>query len=175
MSGRRWSFTDAALAVSVVLALGLGGLLLHLSARASGAEATYAQAKRDYEAMLKLRAKYRELEARRQRMPQGPQVKPDSAPEFLSQKAVEAGLSNPRIVTETPVQSPQWREQPWTLIVDGGSGGTVARRGFIRFLDLVESQSPSFKSKSITLRFAVERVPEDLTRASVTFSHFERR
>lgn len=175
MSGRRWSFTDAALAVSVVLAAGLGGLLLHLSAKASGADRTYAQAVRDYKDMLKLRERYRDLEARKQRMPTGDQVKPDSAPEFLSQKATEAGLSNPRIVTETPVQSPQWRELPWTLAVDGGSSGIVSRRSFIRFLDLVESQSPSFKSRSISLRFAVERAPEDLKQATVTFSHFERR
>jgi len=175
MSGRRWSLTDAALAAAVVLAAGLGGLLLHLNSKSLGAERTYAQAVRDYQDMLKLRERYRDLEARKQRMPTGPQVNPGTAPEFLSLKATEAGLSNPRIVTETPVQSPQWRELPWTLAVDGGAGGTVSRRSFIRFMDLVESQSPSFKSRSISIRFAVEKAPEDLKQATVTFSHFERR
>ena len=175
MSGRRWSFTDGALAVSIVLAVGLGGLLLHLNSRAVGAQRTYAQSIRDFKDMLKLRERYRDLERQKNRMPTGTPMKADSAPEFLSQKAGEAGLTNPKIVTETPVQSPGWRELPWTLAVDGGSAGTVSRRSFIRFLDLVESQSPSFKSRSISLRFAGDKAPEDLKQAAVTFSHFERR
>ena len=174
MSPRRWTFTGWALAVSAALGVGLLGLILHLQGRVGAARAEYALAKSGKETLETWRLRYRELEDRKRRMPPQSTGPSGSWLEFLAQKASEAGLPTPSFATELPVKGGPWKESPFTVTIDAGSGGSLSRKSFVRFLDLVETQRPGFKSKNLGLRFAVERAPEDLTRANVTFSHFEK-
>jgi hypothetical protein len=130
------------------------------------------KAKVDYDNLIKLRTQYRELEARINRLPPATEAGSQSPQLFLAQKAKEAGLPEPVIQSETPSRGPL-KEQAYTVSLSGGSGTTVSRRQFVRFLELVESQRPSFKSKSITFKFAA-KTPDDFERVSATFSQFER-
>jgi hypothetical protein len=171
MKPRGWTFTGWAIAISGALGVLLIALIFHLNSKAADQKIRHEQARRDYETVIKLRLKYRELEARRLKMP------PDSGavqswPDFLAQKATEAGLPQPTIVPEAASRGPL-KEKAFTVSLDGGASSAVSRRQFIRFLDLVESQRPGFKTKSIQLKSSTT-TPEDFQRASATFSHFER-
>jgi hypothetical protein len=112
---------------------------------------------------------YRELEVRKSKMP--PDQGGESWPVFLSQKASEAGLPPVNIVPELPGKG-LLKESSFTVSLDGGTQSVVQRRQFVKFLDLVETQRPGFKSKNIILKFSATQ-PDDFTRAVATFSHFE--
>lgn len=171
MKAPGWTFTGWALAISGALGVLLLALIIHLNSLAGSRQARYDEAKKGYELVNKLRLKYRELEARALKMPvdQGPTL---SWPTFLAQKATEAGLPTPVIVPEVPGRGPL-KENAFTVSLDGGANATVSRRQFIRFLDLVESQRPGFKSKHISFKFS-PNATDEFQRASATFSHFER-
>ncbi|HZL72260.1 MAG TPA: hypothetical protein VFC86_07360 [Planctomycetota bacterium] len=171
MKPRGWTFTGGAIAVSGALGALLLVLILHLDARAAGLEKRYDQARTDYELLVKLRLKYRELEARQLRMPPD-QGTPVSWPTFLAQKAQEAGLPTPTIVPETPSRG-ALKESAFTVTLGGAASSAIPRRAFVKFLDLVESQRPGFKSKNIQFKFS-SAAPDDFQSASATFSHFER-
>lgn len=171
MKAGKWTFTGWALAVSAAVGALLFGLILHLDARAEDHRVRRIQAKKDYDKLNELRKTYRELEVRISRLP--PMTDESTSPQlFLAQKAKEAGLPEPQIMSEAPSRGPL-KEQAYTVSLSGGAGTTVSRRQFVRFLELVETQRPGFKSKSITFKFA-PRATEDFERVSATFSHFER-
>jgi hypothetical protein len=172
MRARTWTFTGWLLAGSITAGLVLLALILHLNDRSGKHLERRLQAKKDYDTLIKLRTQYRELEARINRLPPATEAGSQSPQLFLAQKAKEAGLPEPVIQSETPSRGPL-KEQAYTVSLSGGSTTTVSRRQFVRFLELVESQRPSFKSKSITFKFAA-KTPEDFERVSATFSHFER-
>ena len=171
MKGRGWTFTGGAIAVSGGLGALLLVLILHLDGRAAGLEKRYDQARTDYELIIKLRLKYRELEVRVARMPPDQGI-PVSWPTFLAQKAQEAGLPTPTIVPESPSRG-ALKESAFTVSLDGGTAAAISRRAFVKFLDLVESQRPGFKSKAIQFKFSPSAT-DDFRSASATFSHFER-
>jgi len=166
-----WTFTGGALLVSAGLGVLLIGFIIHLNSRAADQKKRFEIASADYETVKKLRLKYRELKARELTTP--PETGPtQSWPTFLAQKAMDAGLPTPVIVPEMPSRGPL-KESAFTVSLDGGANGTVSRKQFVKFMDLVESQRPGFKSKTISFKFSTA-TPDDFHRASATFSHFER-
>lgn len=171
MKARGWSFTAWALAISATLGFLLVGLILHLDARAKSQQEMLTRAKKDYELLITLRLKYREQEIRKARMPVTSGQDNQSWQVFLAQKATEAGLPQP-IISEEPARG-TLKENAFTVSMNATGGAVVSRRNFVRFLDLVESQRPSFKSKTVIFKFSAT-VPEEFQSASATFSHFER-
>ncbi|HKS16738.1 MAG TPA: hypothetical protein VJU16_05460, partial [Planctomycetota bacterium] len=111
-------------------------------------------------------------EIRKSKMPPDQGQAAQSWPVFLTQKASEAGLPPVNIAPELTSKS-ALKETSFTVSIDGGSQSVIQRRQFIRFLDLVETQRPGFKSKTINLKFSTTQ-PDDLSNAKATFSHFER-
>lgn len=172
MRPRGWTFTGWAFSGSAGLGALLLALILHLDRRARDLEERHATAERDYKTLIQLRLRYRELEIRKSKMPPDTGQAPQSWPVFLEQKADEAGLPKPVIMPELQGRG-ALKESAFTVSLDAPTGTAVSRRQFVKFLDLVETQRPGFKSKSITLKFSTPQ-PEDLSRASTTFSHFER-
>ena len=173
MTTRGLSFTGWALAISGTLGALLLGLILHLQSRAEDQRERLETSKKDFELAKQMRTRYRELETRLSKMPPEGDKAPQSWQVFLAQQASAAGLPTPVIVPELQVKVGTMKEHPFTVSLDAGAGGTVNRRAFVRFLDLVESQRPGFKSKSISFKFAAAS-PEEFSRATATFSHFER-
>jgi hypothetical protein len=171
MKPRGWSFTAWALAISGTLGFLLAGLILHLDARAKNQEELLAKAKADYEMLIKLRLKFREQEIRKAKMPPTSGQDNQSWQVFLAQKATEAGLPQPNI-SEEPARG-TLKENAFTVSMNATGGAVVSRRNFVKFLDLVESQRPSFKSKTLIFKFS-PTVPDEFQSASATFSHFER-
>ncbi len=175
MKARRWGFTGWALAAAAVATAGLGVLAWQLDARARETEDELGKAKKDYEFVVKLRADYRLLEARKQRLPAGSRaIAGGEYAGFLSGKAREAGLPAGNL---TPPSAPQsgarWKEYPYYFSVSGKADQPVARSAFVRFLERVEAAVPAFKSKNLSLRFVAGAERQDLQDATVTFSHFE--
>lgn len=171
MKSGGWTFTGGALLVSAGLGVLLIAFIIHLNSRAAEQKRRFDLSNADYDAVKKLRLKYRELKARELKMP------PDTGttqswPTFLAQKATEAGLPTPLIVPEMPSRGPL-KESAFTVSLAGGANSTVSRKQFVKFMDLVESQRPGFKSKVISFKFSAAS-PEDFHNASATFSHFER-
>lgn len=172
MKPGHWTFTGWALAVSAALVVALLGLIYHLNSRAEDQRLRYATARTDYDTLEKLRLRYRDLEARKQNMPVNPGSDGTSWQAFLSQQAQEAGLPAPSISPELS-QRGALKENAYTVTLDAPTGSTVPRARFIQFLYQVERQRPGFKSKAIALTFS-KNSPDDFSRASATFSHFER-
>lgn len=167
-----WTFTGWALAISAGLGAILVALIFYLDARVGAQQELYTQATEDYKAVSRLRVEYRELEIRKSKMPPDQGQAAQSWPVFLTQKASEAGLPPVNITPENPGRG-ALKEISFTVSLDGGSQSVIPRRQFVRFLDLVETQRPGFKSKTINLKFSATQ-PDDLSRAVATFSHFER-
>jgi len=172
MRPRGWTFTGWALAISVGLGAILVALIFYLDLRVADQQDRYDQATKDYKTVTRLRIQYRELEVRKSKMPVDSGQGTQSWPVYLSQKATEAGLPPPAIVPEAPGRGPL-KENAYTVSLDGGTQSVVNRSKFVKFLDLVESQRPSFKSKNINFKFSPTQ-NDDLQRATATFSHFER-
>lgn len=172
MKPGRWTFTGWALAVSAALVVALLGLIYHLNSRAEEERLRYATARTDYDTLEKLRLRYRDLEARKKNVPVNPGSDGTSWQAFLSQKAQEAGLPTPSISPELS-QRGALKESAYTVSLDAPTGGAISRNDFVKFLNQVELQRPGFKSKAIALTFS-KTTPENFSRASATFSHFER-
>lgn len=174
---RRWTFTGWALAISGAFAALLVGVIIHFQTRVEAARSAFTKAKSDYELVTRMRAQYRELEVRKSRMPPAADAGqvPQSWVTFLSQKAREADLPDMSIVTELTSTGPHGeKEFPFTIKFDASANQTISRAKFVKFLDLVESQRPGFKSKHVELKFAPGS-PDDCSRVVATFSHFERK
>jgi hypothetical protein len=167
-----WTFTGWALAVSALLGVALVGLILHLNSRAEDQRGLYATARADYDTLEKLRLRYRDLEVRKRNMPVNPGSDGSSWQAYLSQRAQEAGLPTPSISPELS-QRGALKESAYTVTLDAAAGATIPRQRFIRFLDQVERQRPGFKSKTVALTFS-KNAPDEFSRATATFSHFER-
>ncbi len=167
----RWTFTGWALAISAGLGALLLGLIVFLQARVEEQRARYAKAETDYKKVVIMRLRYRELEVLKSKMPPQSDLT-QSWPVFLDQKAKEAGLPTPVVTPELPLKGPP-RELPFTVSLEPPAGGVISRRQFVKFLESVEAQRPAFKSKYINFKFS-GTTPEDLSRASATFSHFDR-
>lgn len=171
--GRRWTFTGWAFAFSATAGVLMLGGIYHLDTRGSDQRERLEKAKKDYEMVKSLRTRYRDLEIRKSKMPPESDRAPQSWQVFLAQKAGEAGLPTPVIMPEIVSTKGAWKEHPFTVSLDAPSGSSISRRNVVRFLELVESQRPGFKTKNIMFKFATG-ASDDFARASATFSHFER-
>ncbi|MBI4566388.1 MAG: hypothetical protein HY716_17020 [Planctomycetes bacterium] len=173
---REWSFTSWALAATAVLGLGLVGFLVHLRGRVAAAEERFAEAKIDYEELKKLRSRYRELERQKSQLPRGGQVQAESYPGFLSEKIREVGLpAAPIKPTSRSGSGEKWKETEYAITLSGTPDAPISRTHFIQFLERVETEAPRFKSKHLFLTFDPAKESDAFLRASVTFSHFERK
>lgn len=165
--------------VSAVLVLGLAGAVFHFQSRAASIRREFGLAGRDLEEMKKTRLQYRALESKKQNIPNVTKVNPQDYESYLSKKAfVEAGLSKADQWGTTPPRDPKvvgkWKEFPYIFTQTASPNQVIARDKFIRFLELVETGAPTFKSKNLTLRFARDASPSNLSSVMVTFSHFEK-
>ena len=174
MMARRWTFTGWAFAFSATAGVLLLGLIFHLDTRGGDQRERLETAKKDYDMVKGLRTRYRDLEIRKSKMPPDSDRAPQSWQVFLAQKAAEAGLPTPVIMPEIVTAKGPWKEHPFTVTLDAPSGSSVSRRNVVRFLELVESQRPGFKTKNIMFKFAGPGASDDFARASATFSQFER-
>jgi len=169
MKGRGWTFTGWALAISCALGAVMLGVIFYLDSVAESRRQAFEQAKKDYDTVKKLRIRYRQLEARKAKMPIASGQGEQSWLAFLDSKARENQLPDARVQEETPSRGPL-KERSFTVQLDTKQGATFSRLNFVQFLERVESQRPSFKSKYIMMKFS----QGDLSRATATFSHFDR-
>jgi hypothetical protein len=169
MKGRGWTFTGWALAISCALGAVMIGVIFYLDSVAESRRLSFEQAQKDYDTVKKLRLRYRQLEARKAKMPIAGGQDEQSWLAFLDSKARETQLPDARVQEEPPSRGPL-KEKSFTVLIDTKQGATFPRQNFVQFLDKVETQRPSFKSKYIMMKFS----QGDLSRATATFSHFER-
>ena len=169
MKGRGWTFTGWALAISCALGAVMLGVIFYLDSVAESRRGAFEQAKKDYDTIKKLRLRYRQLEARKAKMPVSGGQDDQSWLAFLDSKARENQLPEARVQEEPPARG-TLKERSYTVQIEAKQGTAFSRQNFVQFLDRVESQRPSFKSKYIMMKFA----QGDLSRATATFSHFDR-
>lgn len=174
MKLKAMGFTGWALAVFAAIGVLLLGMILHLADRARDQEDQFIRAKDEYDLLIKLRLRYRDQEVKLKNvLPEsnGQDVK-ISWQAFLEQKAREAGLPALNI-REEAARGPL-KERSFTVNVNAAAGSAISRKQFIKFLDLVEAQRPSFKSKNISFKFQAAS-PDDLQTATATFSDYSER
>lgn len=159
----------ALVAITGLLGAGLIGLIVWLHGETSREEAALDRSKREYREMVD-----------RMKPAVGPYLakKPGAAAPnedlltFLSRKAAQAKIpaSIFRIQRNQELKSGGWREQSYTVNLQGVKDAPVSRTAVADFVKLVETDRPSVRVKNLSLAFA----GDDLGSASLTFSAFDR-
>jgi hypothetical protein len=160
----------AAIAVSGLLVLGLGGLSFWLHGQAKKAEDLLARSKREYREMAdRMKKPVEESKRRGSRAVERSAEGLDEA--FLDRKRAQAQIPQP-LFKLTPGRDKMagWKETSFTVSLQGSKESPVARGPLVDFLAAVESERPSARVKNLTLSFAGDH----FTSVTVTLSSFQR-
>jgi hypothetical protein len=160
----------ALVAISAVLGAGLIALAVWLHSETTRAEERLDRSKREYREMVD-----RMKPALTAYLKSGASSKAVSQEDlltYLSRKATSAKIPAEifRIQRNQEVKQGGWREQSYTVNLQGAKDAPVSREAVAAFARLVETERPSVRVKNLSLAFA----GEDLGSASLTFSAFER-
>lgn len=159
----------ALVAITTLLGAGLIGLIVWLSGETSREEAALDRAKREYREMVdRMKPAVAPYLAKKP----GAAVPNEDLLTFLSRKATQAKIpaSIFRIQRNQELKSGGWREQSYTVNLQGAKDAPVSRAAVADFVKLVETDRPSVRVKNLSLAFA----GDDLGSASLTFSAFDR-
>ncbi|HZE97122.1 MAG TPA: hypothetical protein VE981_08840 [Planctomycetota bacterium] len=159
------------IAVSVLLALGAGGVVWYFQDQAVKSENLLLRTKDEYRQMEKMK---RPVEEYLRSRPKGPPVKEEAGDmlTFLDRKAREAQIP-PGVFTiakNANATVGTWVESSYTVTLQSDKKDVPVKRvPVVDFLGRVERERKSAKSKSIQLTFA----GDDLKNAIITFSQFQ--
>jgi len=162
----------AVIAISAVLAAGLGGLTLFLRHGAERAEADVVRTREEYDRMVRMK---RQVEELRKNAPRQPVAKEggDDLLILLGPKARQANLpQNAITITRNPDRKEGgWKEVTYAVGLKAASrDALLSRNAVVDFLGLVEKERPSVKAKNLGLVFSGNDFPS----VSITFSLFQR-
>src|SRR5882672_3898286 len=158
------------IAVSVLLALGAGGVVWYFQDQAVKSENLLLRTKDEYRQMEKMK---RPVEEYLRSRPKGPPVKEEDGDllTFLDRKAREAQIP-PGVFTiakNANIAVGPWQESSYTITLQSEKKESpVKRNPVVEFLGRVERERRSTKSKSIQLTFS----GDDLKTAIISFSQF---
>ncbi len=161
----------AAIAVSVLLVLGLGGLSFWLHGEARKGEELLARSKREYREMADRMKKPIEEAKRRGGNRPAPASAEGMDEAFLDRKRAQAQIPQ-NLFKLSPGRDKVggWRETHFTVSLHGSKETPVARGPVVDFLAAVENERPSVRAKSLNLTFAGDHFAS----AVFTLSTFQR-
>jgi uncharacterized protein HemX len=163
---------SAVIAISVVLAMGLGGLAFYLRHGALRAESELSRSKEEFEKMVRMKRQIEELKKNAPRLPAAEKGGEDLL-QLLASKARQANIpQNMLTASRNPDRKEGgWKEITYTVNLRATSkDNLVLRSSVVDFLALVERERPSVKAKNLALVFS----GNDFTSATITFSLFQR-
>jgi hypothetical protein len=162
---------NVALVASAAVAVALGGLCFWLKARSEEMKKKLDTSITRYEQMKDLKRRVIDLVARAPKGDVKEEGDPTKIQEYLSAKARQTGLPDPKIGRTTAPKSGPWSESATTVDLRAqGRDGSIPRGPFVDFLAAVERERPYLKSKALTMTYS----GSDLSNASVTISYFKR-
>jgi len=162
---------NVALVASAAVAVALAGLCFWLKARSEEMKKKLDTSITRYEQMKDLKRRVIDLAARAPKGDVKEEGDPTKIQEYLSAKAKQTGLPDPRIGRTTPPKSGSWTESATSLDLRAqGRDASIPRGPFVDFLAAVERERPYLKSKTLAMTYS----GNDLSSASVTISHFKR-
>jgi hypothetical protein len=162
--------SGALAAISAVLGAGLIALTVWLHGETAREEELLDRAKRDYREMVDRMkpavAAYLKQKGSRSAAPN------EDLLTYLSRKASSAKIPAEifRIQRNQELKQGGWREQSYTINLQGAKDALVSREAVALFTRLVETERPSVRVKNLSLSFT----GDDLSSASLTFSAFDR-
>lgn len=162
----------ALIAITALLGAGLVGVIVWLHGEAGREEETLDGAKRKYREMVD---RMKPAVAAYLKKQGGAKPTPGGNEDlliFLSRKATEASIPSAifRVQRNQELKMGGWREQSYTINLQGAKDAPVSRDAVVNFVRLVETQRPSVRVKNLSLVFG----GADLASAGVTFASFER-
>jgi hypothetical protein len=157
-------------AISAILAAGLIALTFWLHGDTAREEERLDRSKRDYREMVD-RMKPAVTEYLKHAKPGAGGASEDLLT-FLSRKATQAGIPAGifRIQRNQELKTGLWREQSYTVNLQGAKDAPVSRDAVAAFVRLVETERPAVRVKNLSLVFAAD----SLGSAALTFSVFDR-
>jgi hypothetical protein len=162
--------SGALVAITAILGAGLIALAVWLHSETSRAEDTLDRAKREYREMVD-RMKPAVIAYLKGGKPDKTGSQEDLLT-YLSRKATAAKIPAEifRIQRNQELKQGGWREQSYTVNLQGAKDLPVSREAVAAFARLVETERPSVRVKNLSLAFT----GDDLGSASLTFSSFDR-
>jgi hypothetical protein len=163
---------SAVIAISAVLALGLGGLGVYLRHGALKSEGDLTRSKDEYERMVRMKRQIEELKKNAPKLPSSDKGGEDLL-QLLASKARQANIPQNMLTTARNPDRKEggWKEVTYTVTLRAVSKeNLVLRTAVADFLALVEKERPSVKAKNLGLTFS----GNDFTSVTITFSLFQR-
>jgi hypothetical protein len=163
---------SAVIAISVALAMGLGGLAFYLRMGALKAEGELVRSKEEFEKMIRMKRQIEELKKNAPRLPAAEKGGEDLL-QLLASKARQANIPQNMLTTSRNPDRKEggWKEVTYTVTLRAASKENLVLRSSVAdFLSLVEKERPSVKAKNLSLTFS----GNDFTSATITFSLFQR-
>jgi hypothetical protein len=162
--------SGALVATSAILGAGLIALAVWLHGETTREEERLDRAKRDYRDMVdRMKPAVADYLKRRGARSTAPN---EDLLTYLSRKSKDAKIPAEifRIQRNQELKQGGWREQSYTINLQGAKDALVSREAVAAFTRLVETERPSVRVKNLSLVFT----GDDLTSASLTFSAFDR-
>ena len=161
----------AFVAITALLGAGLIGLTVWLHGETTREEERLERSKREYREMVD-RMKPAVTEYLKVAKRPGAGASNEDLLTFLSRKATQATIPAAifRIQRNQELKTGLWREQSYTVNLQGAKDAPVSRDAVAGFVRLVETERPAVRVKNLSLAFAGDQ----LGSASLTFSVFDR-
>jgi hypothetical protein len=160
------------IAISLLLALGAGGVVYYFHDAAAKAEETLDTAKTDYRKMADRMRKPIEEYLRTKKTRPDPKESGEDMMTFLDRKARESQIPPGSFIPTKNANSTvgSWNESSYTVTLQGGAkDNPVKKIPVVDFLRRVESERRSVKTKSLQLSYA----GDDFKSVVITFSQFQ--
>ncbi|HEX7897934.1 MAG TPA: hypothetical protein VF950_09255 [Planctomycetota bacterium] len=161
----------ALVAISAILGAGLIGLTVWLHGETAREEERLDRAKREYREMVdRMKPAVTEYLKNAKRPGSGPAN--EDLMTFLSRKANAAAIPAAifRLQRNQELKVGPWREQSYTVNLQGTKDAPISRDAVASLVRLVETERPAVRVKNLAFAFA----GDGLGSASLTFSAFDR-